>query len=55
MLPWCTAIYGPLASGITLGALDLMSAAHAIAAKSILVTHDQAFRLVSGGILGVED
>ena len=38
-------IYGELcvscaASGITLGALDLMIAAHAVAAKATLVTHD---------------
>lgn len=43
------------ASGITLGALDMMIAAHAVAAKATLVTHDQAFFLVPGGVLAVED
>jgi tRNA(fMet)-specific endonuclease VapC len=53
-------VYGDLrascmASGVTLGALDMMIAAHAVAAKSILVTHDKAFSLVPGGILVAED
>lgn len=53
-------VYGNLrasctASGITLGALDMMIAAHAVATKSILVTHDKAFSLVPGDILAVED
>jgi tRNA(fMet)-specific endonuclease VapC len=33
----------------------LMNAAHAIAAKAILVTHDKAFSLVPDGILAIED
>jgi tRNA(fMet)-specific endonuclease VapC len=53
-------VYGDLrascaASGITLGALDMLIAAHAVAEKAILVTHDKAFGLVPGGILTVED
>lgn len=63
VLPWdgdTATVYGDLrascaASGITLGALDMMIAAHAVAAKAILVTHDKAFSLVPGGILAVED
>ncbi|WP_158897800.1 type II toxin-antitoxin system VapC family toxin [Burkholderia sp. L27(2015)] len=63
VLPWdgeAATVYGDLrlscaASGITLGALDMMIAAHAIAAKAILVTHDEAFSLVPGGVLAVED
>ncbi|MEC5216960.1 tRNA(fMet)-specific endonuclease VapC [Actimicrobium sp. GrIS 1.19] len=43
------------ASGITLGALDMMIAAHAVAAKATLVTHDKAFSLVPDGVLAVED
>lgn len=63
VLPWdsnAATVYGDLrascsASGITLGALDMMIAAHAVATKSILVTHDRAFSLVPGGLLAVED
>lgn len=63
VVPWngdTAMVYGDLrascaASGITLGALDMMIAAHAIAAKAILVTHDKAFSLVPGGVLSVED
>ena len=33
----------------------MMIAAHAVATKSILVTHDKAFSLVPGGVLAVED
>ena len=63
VLPWdgeAATVYGDLrsscaASGITLGALDMMVAAHAVAAKATLVTHDQAFSLVPGGVLAVED
>jgi tRNA(fMet)-specific endonuclease VapC len=62
-LPWdsnAATAYGDLrascaASGVTLGALDMMIAAHAVATKSTLVTHDKAFGLVPGGILAVED
>lgn len=63
VLPWdsnTATVYGDLrascaASGITLGALDMLIAAHAVAEKAILVTHDKAFSLVPGGILAVED
>ena len=63
VLPWdgeAATVYGDLrssyaASGIALGALDVMIAAHAVAAKAILVTHDKAFSLVPGGVLAVED
>lgn len=63
VLPWdgdTATIYGDLrascaASGITLGALDMMIASHAVAAKAVLVTHDKAFSLVPGGVLAVED
>jgi tRNA(fMet)-specific endonuclease VapC len=41
--------------GVTLGALDMMIAAHAIAANTILVTHDKAFSLVPDGVLTIED
>jgi len=45
--------YGPLRArlqqqGITLGALDLLIAAHAQASQSILVSHDAAFSKVPG-------
>lgn len=39
----------------SLGAPDMMRAAHAVAAKATLVTHDQAFSLVPGSVLAVED
>ena len=63
VLPWdgdSATVYGDLrsscaASGITLGALDMMIAAHAVAAKATLVTHDKAFSLVPDGVLSVED
>ncbi|PRC94961.1 type II toxin-antitoxin system VapC family toxin [Solimicrobium silvestre] len=63
ILPWdeeCAIIYGDLrascaASGVTLGALDMMIAAHAVATKATLVTHDKAFALVSDAVLTVED
>lgn len=63
VLPWgsdAATVYGKLrascaAAGITLGALDMMIAAHAVAAKTILVTHDKAFSLVPDGALVVED
>jgi tRNA(fMet)-specific endonuclease VapC len=63
VLPWdsdSATAYGDLrascaASGITFGALDMMIAAHAVAAKATLVTHDQAFRLVPVDVLAVED
>ena len=63
VLPWdgtVAIVYGDLrarcsAAGITLGALDMMIAAHAVAVKATLVTHDKAFSLVPGGVLAVED
>ena len=63
VLPWdsnAATVYGDLrasctASGVTLGALDMLIAAHAVAEKAILVTHDKAFGLVPGNILTVED
>jgi tRNA(fMet)-specific endonuclease VapC len=63
VLPWdgaAAVVYGNLratcsAAGITLGALDMMIAAHAVATKATLVTHDKAFSMVPGGVLAVED
>ena len=63
VLPWdskAADVYGDLrarcaASGITLGALDMMIAAHAVATKSTLVTHDFAFSQVPDSLLKVED
>ncbi|MFZ6640261.1 type II toxin-antitoxin system VapC family toxin [Undibacterium sp. TC4M20W] len=43
------------ASGIVLGALDMMIAAHAIAVKARLVSHDKAFSLIPNNALGIED
>jgi tRNA(fMet)-specific endonuclease VapC len=43
------------AAGITLAALDLMIAAHAVATEAVLVTHDAAFTRVPDGTLTVED
>jgi len=62
-LPWdepVAAVYGNLRascsiSGITLGALDMMIAAHAAASGCILVTHDKAFGLIPRNSLLVED
>ncbi|WP_198328597.1 type II toxin-antitoxin system VapC family toxin [Methylovulum psychrotolerans] len=62
-LPWdgqAATVYGDLRAscvsvGITLGALDMMIAAHAIAANTLLVTHDKAFSLVPNGVLTIED
>lgn len=53
-------VYGDLrascaASGIGFGALDMMIAAHAVAANSTLITHDQAFTRVPDGALAVDD
>ena len=63
VLPWdsnAATVYGNLrascaASGITLGTLDMLIAAHATAEKAILVTHDKAFGLVPGRVLTIED
>lgn len=62
-LPWdeqVATVYGDLRAsctsiGITLGALDMMIAAHAIATNTILVSHDKAFSLVPDGVLTIED
>jgi tRNA(fMet)-specific endonuclease VapC len=58
VLPWTADvanIYGGLRAsctqrGVNLGALDMMIAAHAIAAQAILVTRDQAFGHVQHGL-----
>ena len=63
ILPWdsnAATVYGDLravsgAAGITLSALDMMIAAHAVAFKATLVTHDKAFTLVPGNVLAIED
>ncbi|EQD58046.1 PilT protein domain protein, partial [mine drainage metagenome] len=62
-LPWderAAMVYGDLrascaAAGITLGALDMMIAAHAVATNATLITHDKAFALVPDGALAVDD
>ena len=43
------------AAGITLAALDMMIAAHAVATDAVLVTHDAAFTRVPDNALTVED
>jgi tRNA(fMet)-specific endonuclease VapC len=63
VLPWdsdATMTYGDLrascaASGVTLGAFDMMITSHAVAASAILITHDKAFRHIPGNILAIED
>lgn len=63
VLPWdgnAAIVYGDLRSScakasITLGALDMMIAAHAVSTKSTLVTRDRAFSLIPGGVPAVED
>lgn len=63
ILPWDSTtamVYADLRAactnaGITLGALDMMIAAHAAAEKGTLVTHDKAFSLIPEGFLTVED
>jgi tRNA(fMet)-specific endonuclease VapC len=63
VLPWdgeVACVYADLrascaASGSVLGALDMMIAAHAVATKSVLVTHDKAFSYVPGDFLVIED
>ncbi len=59
VLPWdshTATCYGDLrarcqAGGITLGALDLMIAAHAVAADCTLISNDRAFARIPGGLL----
>jgi tRNA(fMet)-specific endonuclease VapC len=61
VLPWerqAASHYGPLRailslSGVTLGSLDLLIAAHAVSTRAVLVTNDRAFTTVPG--LAVED
>ena len=63
VLPWdeqAATVYGDLrasctAAGITLGSLDMMIAAHAVATQMRLVSHVKAFRLIPGNALAVED
>ena len=63
VLPWdsdAATVYGDFratcaSAGITLGALDMMIAAHAIAAKAVLVTRDKTFSLLPTDILAIED
>ena len=63
VLPWdalVANVYGDLrancaTAGITLGALDMMIAAHAVAADAILITHDKAFSQVPNQVLRVQD
>ncbi len=58
VLPWTelvAGVYGDLRAqcegkGVTLGALDMMIAAHAKAVDAILVTHDKTFSLVPSGL-----
>lgn len=62
VLPWTSAVantYGTLRAdcamrGVSLGALDMMIAAQALASGAVLVTRDQAFSRVKSG-LSVED
>lgn len=58
VLPWTgevATVYGALraecrARGVSLGALDMMIAAQAVAADAVLVTRDKAFSHVKGGL-----
>jgi len=58
VLPWTAEVadvYGELrascgARGISLGALDMMIAAHAVAADVVLATRDKAFSYLKGGL-----
>jgi tRNA(fMet)-specific endonuclease VapC len=58
VLPWTgevANVYGALRAscaqrGVSLGALDMMIAAHAIAAQTVLVTRDKAFDHVQYGL-----
>lgn len=62
VLPWnerVAAVYGDLrasceAKGVTLGALDMMIAAHALAAGMTLATRDKAFGRISR-MVAIED
>ncbi|MEW9890496.1 MAG: PIN domain-containing protein [Candidatus Symbiodolus clandestinus] len=53
-------VYGQLRAsctlaGVTLGALDMLIAAHAVATHSTLVTRDKAFLLIPNQPLSIED
>lgn len=58
VLPWTAEVanvYGNLrarcaAKGVSLGALDMMIAAHAAAAEAVLISRDQAFQHVGHGL-----
>jgi tRNA(fMet)-specific endonuclease VapC len=58
VLPWTAEVanvYGSLRAscaerGVSLGALDMLIAAHAVAIDAVLVTGDQAFRHVEHGL-----
>lgn len=58
VLPWTgevANVYGALRAscaqrGVSLGALDMMIAAHAIATEAVLVTRDKAFNHVEHGL-----
>lgn len=43
------------ARGVSLGALDMMIAAHAVSVKATLVTNDKAFAMLPDGVLTLED
>jgi tRNA(fMet)-specific endonuclease VapC len=59
VLPWTgevADVYGKLraecgARGVSLGALDMMIAAQAVAISAVLVTRDKAFSHVQGGLI----
>ena len=59
VLPWTAEVanvYGALrascaACGVSLGALDMMIAAQALATRAVLVTRDKAFAYVENGLL----
>lgn len=63
VLPWdekAAIVYGDLrasyaSSGITLSALDMLILSHSVSSKSILVTHDKAFSLLTYPDVFVED
>ena len=63
ILPWdseAARAYGDLrtlcsAHGVVLSALDMMIAAHAVATRATLVTHDRAFSHIPNGVLTIED
>ena len=40
---------------LPVSALDMMIAAHALAVKATLVTHDKTFSLIPGGLVFLDD